>query len=496
MRLAFVGGVIINRLDGWTSAEFRVRGLSLRISILHLIMPTIAYLFASEKLIPSDLYIDSCCRMIFSNVLASSPWADFHLRSGGLLLWRFSYRTTGVERTAAGKYPSVSHTLSDDKELRATLAVTFAKSVAAQYHHIDSATLSTTLLRQTIECITASDLPYECSDLIHNEMTEQCPAYLGCFEVDKGDPLVLELAANGLIPFCTYHGGTLTWVIPYDEHASEQVPPSWAQGLDFKSVEFSTDSPAPIAPTDLSARGEGSDKLLSNRAQPHHAQKVLSALRDSLEDRQDSGDVTVVFGKPEFGTARADVRKLRDYSLNEQHPTGKHKALLFRKLLGITAADWSFLAEQLVAGLEKELVQRPVKSQWGVQYHANVPVTGRNGETKLVTSAWIVRTGEPPSLVSAYVADQANTDDTSALAHLTDIADAEGRKAAEEWTPTPMWITVYTEPIEDGACGSAWVRLPDGRSSFARWLKKNELCAPFSRHCIIFGKTTRQLLSP
>jgi hypothetical protein len=252
---------------------------------------------------------------------------------------------------------------------------------------------------------------------------------LGCFEVDRGDPLVLELAANGLIPFCFYCDRSLKWLISFDEYPDQHAPLLWAQGLDFGSVEFSTETPEPITSLALSTVGQESARLLSTRAQPQHAQNVLSALRDSLKDSKDSSEFKVIFGEAEFGAGRAAVRKLRDYCLNEQHPTGTHKALLFRKLLGITAADWSFLGEQLVAGLAAELVRRPVKSPWGVQYHVIAPVTGRNEETKLVTSAWIIRPGEPPSLVSAYVADDADTEDTGALAQLI-VKNAEG---ADRW---------------------------------------------------------------
>jgi hypothetical protein len=469
-------------------------------------MPTIAYLFSGDELQRSDF--DLVCRVIFGEVLASAPETRFDLRSGCVLLSTFTYRTTAVERTTVGKYPSVSHTLRDDKALRSTLAVAIAKSIAERYHHIDTDALSTMLLRQEVECITASELPLACSDRIHAELTKQCPAYLGCFEVDKGDPLALQLAANGLIPFCIYAERTLKWIIPFDESAGEQAPLSWPDGLGFSSVEFSTEATERIELAALSPVGEENARLLKTRAQPHHAEHVLTALRDSLDPGKDGTPVRVSFGESEFGAAHADVRKLRDYSLNEQHETGKHKAHVFRRLLGITAADWSFLAEQLIAGLAKELVRRPAKTQWGVQYHVIVAVTGRNGQTKLVKSAWIIRNGEPPSLISAYVAEKADTTETAVLADLVvneregaerwrqiyEIAHARARKAAEEWTPTPMWVSGYVEPIADGACGSAWVNLPDGRSKFSRWLKNNKLCADFTRGCVIFGKTTSQSL--
>jgi hypothetical protein len=237
-------------------------------------------------------------------------------------------------------------------------------------------------------------------------------------------------------------------------------------------------------------------------------ENVLLALRETLDKDPDATPVKVSFGISEFGTPRADVRKLRDYSLNEQHPTGKHKAHLFRKLLGITAADWLFLSEQLIAGLAKEFVRRPVKSQWGIQYHVVAPVTGRNEQTKLVKSVWIIRPGQPPSLVSAYLTDEADTEETGLLANLIvkepegaerwrrlyEVADTQGVKAAEEWTPTPMWVSGYVEPISEGACGSAWIQLLDGRSKFSRWLKENRLRARPGKGSMIFGKSTSQSL--
>jgi hypothetical protein len=469
-------------------------------------VPTIAYLFSGDDLQPSDL--DLVCKTIFGQVLALTPGTRFDVRSGGVLLWTFSYRTSAVERTSAGRYPSVSHTLTDDKALRSALALAFAKSVAAQYHVIDTNSLCRTLLRQNVECVTASELSLECSDAIHCELLGQYPSYLGCFEVDKGDPLALHLAANGLIALCIYADRTLKWLIPFNESPAEQAPLSWTEGLGFAVVEFSTDTPGHIALTALSPLGEENARLLKTRAQPHHAERVLSALRDRLYDEKGGTSVQVSFGPSEFGAARADVRKLRDYSLNERHETGKHKAHLFRKLLGITAGDWSFLAEQLIANLSNELVRRPAKSQWGVQNHVVGPVVGRNGQTKLVKSAWIIRAGGPPSLISAYVAEEADTAEVASLAKLVvnevegadrwrrlyEIADAQGRKTGEEWTPTPMWVSGYVEPISEGACGSAWVKLPDGRSKFSRWLKKNKLCSDVSKGCMIFGKTTTQSL--
>src|SRR5260370_39640288 len=213
-------------------------------------MPTIAYLFSGDDVRPTDL--DLVCRAIFAQVLSEMPGASFHLRSGGILLWTFSSRTTAIQRSKVGKYPSVGHTESDDKALRSALAVAFARSVAARYHRIDTGALPSMLMKLAVECITSSELSITCSDLIHREITKQCPAYLGCFEVDKGDPLLLQLAANGLTPFCSYRNRALEWLIPFDERPEEQTPLSWPAGLQFSSVTFSTERPGYIPSAALS----------------------------------------------------------------------------------------------------------------------------------------------------------------------------------------------------------------------------------------------------
>ena len=42
---------------------------------------------------------------------------------------------------------------------------------------------------------------------------------------------------------------------------------------------------------------------------------------------------------PNAENAIVDIRKLRDYCLNPEHDEGKHKALLFSRVFGMTAED-------------------------------------------------------------------------------------------------------------------------------------------------------------
>jgi hypothetical protein len=53
---------------------------------------------------------------------------------------------------------------------------------------------------------------------------------------------------------------------------------------------------------------------------------------------------------PHAENATVDIRKLRDYCLNLEHPEGKHKARLFAAALGMTEADVEPLRGHPAAG--------------------------------------------------------------------------------------------------------------------------------------------------
>lgn len=475
-------------------------------------MAPIAFLFkgAESRLSDFEIILDS----IFRTILAINPESLFHVRSGGILLPYFSQRTTAVSRETVSSGKSVSHTLRDDKELRATLAVAFAASAGTLHHNLEVQTLPAMLLRQPIDCVTVSAIPLSCGDAINEDLKKKLPAYLGFFEVDCGDPLMLELAANLLIPHCHYQDGSLKWIVPSDQGPGLPADTEWASKLPFSSVEVTTDDPQHIRGRQLSAIGAKNSKLLKGRGRSRHAERVLSSLLDSTEGNKNKTDFEIEFGNAEFD--RANVSKLPKYCLNDQHTNpdgtpgkGRDKAHLFQRLLGITRDDWLFLGEQLVAGLEEALPNKTRQSKYGIQYEVTIPVTGRNGRTMLVTCPWIIRPGEPPFLVTAYFPDNATTKERGSLAELIvagpqcpefwkqlyETAHQYGARAAENWTPTPMWVEGYPEAISEGACGVSWVKLPDARSRFARWLKKNNFS--YKGHCggcFVLARTTSQSL--
>jgi hypothetical protein len=467
-------------------------------------MPTIAFLFNASETDYGDFF--EIYRVIFDQVLTRAKESSFHLRGGTVSLSRFSSRISAVERKTRGRYPSAGHTETDDMQLRATLAFRFAESAGSKHHQIDTDKLSMTLLQVPVEAIAVSELSIDLTEHITQRISAGFHAYLGWFEVDRGDPMMLTLAANGLIPFCTYDKGVLNWVVPFDHDPSENAETSWAEELGFAVIGWTTETLEYLPREPLSAGGAVSTKLLQTRGRPQHAEKVLEGLREGLGTSEDVPEITVEFGQEEFGEARVDVRKIRGYCLNDQHEKGKHKALVFKQQLGITLANWYILAEQLAAGVEENLVNHPKQTKWAVQYEVKIPVTGPNGVTRLVTSGWKIEKGKPPFLTSAYIERGAETDEPSRWAplivndieeadffkRLFDKAHAYALQQSEEWTPTPMWIVGFDKPIPEGMIGSAWVELQDSKSSFARWLRKHQLCSAYSRSRRILAGTRSQ----
>lgn len=60
-----------------------------------------------------------------------------------------------------------------------------------------------------------------------------------------------------------------------------------------------------------------------------------------------------------------DIRKLRDYCLNPNHDEGKHKAHLFKRVLGMTAKDAAELREFLLEEVKINDAQLSRSDEYG-----------------------------------------------------------------------------------------------------------------------------------
>lgn len=100
--------------------------------------------------------------------------------------------------------------------------------------------------------------------------------------------------------------------------------------------------------------------------------------------------------------AIVDVRKLRDYCLNDQHPDGVHKARLFRTLLGLNPEDAASLRDILIEIAHSHEAVTSYADRYGQRYRIDFELEWA-GRRALVRSAWIVEPEGPgPRLLSCY----------------------------------------------------------------------------------------------
>jgi hypothetical protein len=106
---------------------------------------------------------------------------------------------------------------------------------------------------------------------------------------------------------------------------------------------------------------------------------------------------------PNAEHAFIDPRKLADYCLSPEHPVGGHKAVLFERLLGITAADADALRAILLHVARHGAAAAGRQDEFGQRYTIDFTLA-RELRCAAIRSAWIVRADESfPRLTSCFV---------------------------------------------------------------------------------------------
>src|SRR5438445_397907 len=106
---------------------------------------------------------------------------------------------------------------------------------------------------------------------------------------------------------------------------------------------------------------------------------------------------------PNSWNAVVEIDKLRNYSLNPDHPVGKHKARVFRAALGLTAKDAEWLRARALELAVDGDAKAGAPSVFGDKYVIDSAVELR-GMSALVRFTWIVEVGTDfPRLTSCYV---------------------------------------------------------------------------------------------
>jgi hypothetical protein len=111
---------------------------------------------------------------------------------------------------------------------------------------------------------------------------------------------------------------------------------------------------------------------------------------------------------PNYEKALIPRSKLQDYALNPAHTDGRHKARLFRSILGFERKDWEDLSKAILAELPfcEAILNR--EDEWGQYYLVSLVIEGPNGNRARVTTVWISKANtDYPSFVTARDIEEA-----------------------------------------------------------------------------------------
>jgi len=105
---------------------------------------------------------------------------------------------------------------------------------------------------------------------------------------------------------------------------------------------------------------------------------------------------------PNAELAEIDIRKLRDYVLDPLHPNGKHKAILWKSALRITADDAEELSRSLLAAVAQNDSVAGKFDRFGQRYTVDFFLEWK-GKTAIIRTGWIISHGTKiPRLATAY----------------------------------------------------------------------------------------------
>jgi hypothetical protein len=91
---------------------------------------------------------------------------------------------------------------------------------------------------------------------------------------------------------------------------------------------------------------------------------------------------------PNRHEAVLEIRKIADYCLSPTHPRGRHKARLFRELLGIGPADADWLRRVILEAVRDGEALELVKDTYGSRWRVDIPVRRQGKNVVVRTIGW------------------------------------------------------------------------------------------------------------
>lgn len=428
-----------------------------------------------------------CGKMLFDAVFALRQPICARVYSGDMMLAELCQRISAVKKSSVQS----SATYRADNDLYLSLLTELTRSIREQENTVAVPNLPLTLGKHNIFAFTFCGLmPDSWKDICRK--LKGAAGFAASFRLDMGNPLHTDLFIRQCIPHGFLSGDELFLKqSPFEDE--EDLIPYWAEERPEIQIrfleweEYDKRCPPMQYAEGLSAGGMRYKELMSKKGELNPYQRLAMALlhNDSVSE--------VDFSIPgPFSWEQVDIpeKKITQYVLNLEHEgSGKSKAELFQQLLNITKEDWRYLAAQIEDAMESGVLCNVRQTQYGVQFHIDIPIKGLNDASRTVRTAWIIREPQRCSLVTAYILDRSQqkgaegrpplivrgTDPELFCSTLYGYASGAGEKAAESCVPTPMYIQGYEEPIMTGRVGFAWVVIHDARKRFPKWLKRQKI---------------------
>ena len=420
----------------------------------------------------------------------ADPCGQSHswLLRGDLLIAHLGSRISNVKSDGERS----SHTKSYDTAALATTTFDFLQWASKPPSRFDISVLQEALVSLHVaHCITAVSLSLEVAQAIDQALVGS-PFYLGMAAVDLGNPIMVALLMDYLIKDAGVSAGRV-WLEADTEgtvhslfEGAAHFHPNGAGILPHGGLRGMFGSFPTVV---LSADGQEAVRRHEQKSRLTLQERVLAQLAAGRDVKSHGPFHFEALKVGSLFEANVPPPKLTKYALNQNHPEGAGKAKFFNDVLAIGEGDWRYLMAQLREGIASaELTDISIKrwqDEYGVSFNAELAITGLNGRVANVFTNWIMEPDEEPRLSTIRPTegdDRAGIDVSSLMlpGHLRDderwetlfqIADRAGMAAHDAAVPTPLFFRGYGG-YADGACGHAWVNLPDGRSSFARWLFK------------------------
>lgn len=102
-------------------------------------------------------------------------------------------------------------------------------------------------------------------------------------------------------------------------------------------------------------------------------------------------------------TAIIEPVKFVDYCLDPHHEDGRHKARVFKAILGFDRTNYADLIAAIRTGIMTHEAEYLGETAHGFLWRVDMPITGPRG-TATVRTGWIYEKGQDvPRLTTAYV---------------------------------------------------------------------------------------------